>query len=383
MGVFVFLINLALIAAAVYFGKKYYKKFKGQKSNAFTEYYTQKRQQFPWLDRWLSDWQSQNIDPVQIRANRLFGKNPAEEYSDEYGLTLECPSCRCPHSWVMTAKDNIVENKETTTETIYRSGYGKGDFFDSVSEGFKKNGKEEKVKVVYTGRAIRDFKCLNCGHTERNEYNERWVNYEPDTGFREFNPPVTAWEIPQGYVNQAASALYEQAKTAGRSTEPPAAPSAQQTTPAVANIAGINPSLLKAAELGNVEAQGDLADMYLLGNGVRKDMGEAEKWLRKIWEADTSRDDYYDDDTEWHSDLIANEIKDRGISASVANKYALAVQLYQMAAEMGNADAHYYLGGCYELGNGVPKDKEKARSWYQKAADMGYSDAKKALRELK
>ena len=43
----------------------------------------------------------------------------------------------------------------------------------------------------------------------------------------------------------------------------------------------------------------------------------------------------------------------------------------------------YNLRLCYEEGEGVDKDLNKAITWYSKAAQQGYEDAKKALLRLR
>lgn len=52
------------------------------------------------------------------------------------------------------------------------------------------------------------------------------------------------------------------------------------------------------------------------------------------------------------------------------------------AAEQGFADAHYYLGLLYEDGKEVPQNHKKAAEWDRKAAEQGYSAAKKKLEIL-
>ena len=57
-----------------------------------------------------------------------------------------------------------------------------------------------------------------------------------------------------------------------------------------------------------------------------------------------------------------------------------AVELYQRASDMGNADAMFSLGTIYENGKeGVPKDVMKAVELYQRASDMGNT---RAMRQL-
>ena len=216
-----------------------YKRNKTRSKKYYQAYYDKKRSEFAWLDNWLKGYpdiaadragedsgfvtiftivafivsyliaaffiKSRNVGEIVMIALpvvfcELLGlytirKKGQSTYESEKGLKLECPSCSCPHSYWMLQKENIVESEETTTETIKREGYGKGDFFDSALEGFKKDGTEKNVTVVYAGRSIKDFKCANCGHTEHNEYNERWVNSRPaDEGKNVYNPPKMAWE---------------------------------------------------------------------------------------------------------------------------------------------------------------------------------------------
>jgi TPR repeat protein len=59
-----------------------------------------------------------------------------------------------------------------------------------------------------------------------------------------------------------------------------------------------------------------------------------------------------------------------------------AAELYQKAADQGNANAQYNLGLLYENGEGVPKDLVTARELYQKAADQGYEPANEKLKAL-
>jgi hypothetical protein len=62
-----------------------------------------------------------------------------------------------------------------------------------------------------------------------------------------------------------------------------------------------------------------------------------------------------------------------GIGVSVDKEKAFS--WYQKAAEAGNTYAQRDLGLCYETGIGVSVDNEKAFFWYQKAAEAGNTDA--------
>ena len=56
-----------------------------------------------------------------------------------------------------------------------------------------------------------------------------------------------------------------------------------------------------------------------------------------------------------------------------------AVQYYQKAADLGNAEAQYSLGLCYYKGKGVEKDFKQAVLWYRKSADQGNAEAQNHL----
>jgi TPR repeat protein len=55
----------------------------------------------------------------------------------------------------------------------------------------------------------------------------------------------------------------------------------------------------------------------------------------------------------------------------------------QKAADAGNATAMKDLGWLYANGQGVARDYDKAREWYQKAADAGSAHTKAALAHLR
>ena len=55
---------------------------------------------------------------------------------------------------------------------------------------------------------------------------------------------------------------------------------------------------------------------------------------------------------------------------------------FQMAASHGHPRALFYMGECYEEGNGVAVDLKKAKDYYQQSAAKGYQLAKDALQRL-
>ena len=76
--------------------------------------------------------------------------------------------------------------------------------------------------------------------------------------------------------------------------------------------------------------------------------------------------------------MSADEIKDLGVATAKAGDFAKAVELWHMAADMGNITAQAILGECYGKGQGVPLDFVKSLEWYEKAAAQG--DAKAMYR---
>jgi hypothetical protein len=101
-------------------------------------------------------------------------------YLDIQDLTLECPSCHCPHSWGMKSKEVTVESEATIVETTKRDGY---------------EDKTERGGTAYGVKTIIDFVCLNCGHSELNEYHTQHRDGRPsDEGMNRYNPIKTVMD---------------------------------------------------------------------------------------------------------------------------------------------------------------------------------------------
>jgi TPR repeat protein len=66
----------------------------------------------------------------------------------------------------------------------------------------------------------------------------------------------------------------------------------------------------------------------------------------------------------------------------VAQDYAKAVRLYSLAAAQGHAGAQTCLGGMFEYGNGVQKNRAEAMRWYRLAAAQGSAHAHSELTRL-
>jgi hypothetical protein len=58
---------------------------------------------------------------------------------------------------------------------------------------------------------------------------------------------------------------------------------------------------------------------------------------------------------------------------------AEAVRWVRLAAEQGDADAQFRLGGMYEYGEGFPENVAEAVKWYRLAAEQGHLDGQLKL----
>ena len=67
----------------------------------------------------------------------------------------------------------------------------------------------------------------------------------------------------------------------------------------------------------------------------------------------------------------AEELYNIGIDYYDKKDYVKAVEYFRKAAEQGHARAQFYLGYCYNAGQGVAKDYAEAVKWYRKAAEQG------------
>ena len=56
--------------------------------------------------------------------------------------------------------------------------------------------------------------------------------------------------------------------------------------------------------------------------------------------------------------------------------------MFTKSAEQGNVDAQNNLGVMYFVGEGVSRDVDKAKQWFEKAAAQGNAEAKGNLEAL-
>ena len=124
--------------------------------------------------------------------------------------------------------------------------------------------------------------------------------------------------------------------------------------------------LSKAAEQEDAHATNSLGNMYWNGEGVAKDEDKAVELIVKALSMGIP----------WEWGGLDQKLKKRTDRKKLA-------PLFLPYAEAGNSRAQYILGKIYRDGDGVPKDKEKAAEWFQKAADQGSKEAKMDLELLK
>ena len=113
------------------------------------------------------------------------------------------------------------------------------------------------------------------------------------------------------------------------------------------------PWFRKAAELGDAQAQLELAELYQAGDGVPKDMDMAIKWYEKA-----AAQDHY----EAQLALALHYLED-------LDEPEEALILLEKSAKQGNSTAQYRLGLLYLGEPPIAMDKLKAWHYFSLAAD--------------
>ena len=147
------------------------------------------------------------------------------------------------------------------------------------------------------------------------------------------------------------------------------------------------------ADGGNVPASAFLADMYNYGLGVSRDSFMALKYYRiagfggNIYSQNmcvsimlTSQD--YTSQPEKPKQPSPDELHAEAMRLYNAKQYTEALEMFRQSAEMGNSSSEYMIGRMHEHAQGVSRNLDTAKEHYTKAAEMGHSGAKKALKRL-
>ena len=116
------------------------------------------------------------------------------------------------------------------------------------------------------------------------------------------------------------------------------------------------------ANKGEADAQHNLAMLYRLGKGVKKNYELSGEWFRKAADQGVVDAQYY-----------MGHIYDVGEGVSKNKKYAFV--WYRKAAEKGHGLAQINLGVLYANGLGVDQDVDEAYLWFHIAAAQGYKMA--------
>lgn len=126
-------------------------------------------------------------------------------------------------------------------------------------------------------------------------------------------------------------------------------------------------SVQRAAELGQLKAQFDLAEIYANGSsGIAQDYTKAAAWYRKA---------ALQGNREAQSNLARLYREGLGVALS----YVDAVTWYRQAAQQGDPLAQHSLATAYRLGAGVERDNAEAVNWYRLAAGQGDMRAQRDL----
>ena len=122
---------------------------------------------------------------------------------------------------------------------------------------------------------------------------------------------------------------------------------------------------MNLATQGNLTAQYELALMYQLGEGIKKDTEKSIEWYEKC-----AKQGHIKSQVNLGRILCA---------ISVYSNHVKAMTWFKKAAEQGNVDAYYYLGEMYQHGHGEKKDLKQAENYYIKAIENGDDEMKRKV----
>ena len=123
------------------------------------------------------------------------------------------------------------------------------------------------------------------------------------------------------------------------------------------------------AQLGNPQAQYELADLYYYGIGTKADFKQFLYWLKAA-----AKNKY----TDAQADLGFMYYQGEGIEQD----YQKAFHLLRQAAELGNAEAQKNLAYMFYFGHGIGKIHSEAVKWIKRAAERGNIEAQNHLEDI-
>ncbi len=134
----------------------------------------------------------------------------------------------------------------------------------------------------------------------------------------------------------------------------------------------------KSAQLGNPDAQFQLAKMYYAGHGIKKNINSAKKWFTKVSKIGNNQ---------------ATKILERIAISELPPTFAWMndktnltnkgwYQLIKSSAEYYNTESQKQLAKMHYSGYGAKKDIKKAKKLLQEASDLGDKNAKIILTKI-
>jgi len=118
----------------------------------------------------------------------------------------------------------------------------------------------------------------------------------------------------------------------------------------------------RLANQGDTEAMRRLAMAYIQGDGVSKDLEKAFEWILEAAELGN-----IEAQAEW-AEICRN-----------TERFDASFYWEKKAAEQGKPASQNNLAILYDRGMGTSKNEEQAFYWFKKAAENGYTDAKHSL----
>ena len=157
--------------------------------------------------------------------------------------------------------------------------------------------------------------------------------------------------------------------------------------------------LKKSAEGGDENAQAFIGYCYYRGKGVTQNKSEAIKWFEQSANQGNSMGQCYlgvcylradgvtEDEVKGLSLLKKSAIQGNSTSQKllgnyyygIKQDYDMAFYMYDKSAVRGNVGGMFNLALCFEHGYGTMANRDKARYWYEKAAEQEDPKALKAL----
>jgi TPR repeat protein len=117
--------------------------------------------------------------------------------------------------------------------------------------------------------------------------------------------------------------------------------------------------LKEAAKRNHLKAQYNLAECYLNGEGVKKDLKKACYFFQKAADSGDSNSQF-------------NIAKCYFSGIGVSRDYEKAVHYFKKAAESGDSDSQLSLSECYKKGFGVEIDLEKSKYYLIKSQTFSF-----------